>query len=486
MRKRCILSSIFILLLAVGGARGQEVSTLTLEEAIRIAQKQSPSAAAAKARLSAARLEREMLAAQKYPSFSLHGSLPGLERSINEVTQPDGSVEYIPQSRLSSTTRLGVTQRLPWTGTEIFVSSRLGRLDVFGDQDFTQWNAAPIAIGVTQPLFAFNEFQWQRRLAPIRLEVARRSYAETTAQIAEEATRHFFGAYLAQVAAETAAANVATNDTIYAIAQRRYRIGSLAEHELLQSELQLINAQDALASAEANEETAMRDLKMLLGIGRDVRLSPPTKVPSFEVNPEEAVQHAQTLRPDFAQLRLQTQQARQELARAESETGFSASITASFGLNQRGSTFEGAFRDPLNQQRLGIDFSLPIFQWGQGDARVEAAQAAVAEARAAAEEERQNLSQEVYAEAVQLRTLKKRLELAEEARRVAQERFLSAKERYMIGSMDLTDLFNAQEERDQALRTYYERLRALWTSYYHLRSLTLYDAVTGQPVSEIF
>ncbi|MEM6647605.1 MAG: TolC family protein, partial [Bacteroidota bacterium] len=55
-----------------------------------------------------------------------------------------------------------------------------------------------------------------------------------------------------------------------------------------------------------------------------------------------------------------------------------------------------------------------------------------------------------------------------------------ARNRYSIGSIDITELFNAQQAKDSARRAYIQELRSFWVSYFQLRRLTLYDFATGQ------
>ena len=67
---------------------------------------------------------------------------------------------------------------------------------------------------------------------------------------------------------------------------------------------------------------------------------------------------------------------------------------------------------------------------------------------------------------------------------VAQKRFEVAKNRYIIGKIGISDLFIAQSEKDAAVLAYVQALRTYWTSYYHLRRVTLYDFATKQELAD--
>jgi outer membrane protein TolC len=53
-----------------------------------------------------------------------------------------------------------------------------------------------------------------------------------------------------------------------------------------------------------------------------------------------------------------------------------------------------------------------------------------------------------------------------------------ARNRYLIGRIDITNLLIAQNERDSARRSYIQALRNYWLGVYNLRRLTLYDFET--------
>jgi predicted negative regulator of RcsB-dependent stress response len=45
----------------------------------------------------------------------------------------------------------------------------------------------------------------------------------------------------------------------------------------------------------------------------------------------------------------------------------------------------------------------------------------------------------------------------------------------VIGKIGVSDLYIAQNEKDQALESYVQALRSFWANYYRLRRVTLYD-----------
>lgn len=57
-----------------------------------------------------------------------------------------------------------------------------------------------------------------------------------------------------------------------------------------------------------------------------------------------------------------------------------------------------------------------------------------------------------------------------------------ARNRYTIGRIDISNLYIAQVEKDQALENYVAALRGYWDAFYRIRRITLYDFVNGAPI----
>ena len=475
------------LLLTVTSVWAQEQRILTLEESIERAKEEAPAAEIAELSLEGSRWFYRSYRSQFLPGLSLQGSTPGLFREITEVTRDDGSVRYVQASRTSSTLGLTLSQVIPFTGSEISVTSGLNRISNergdFGQQ--TQWQSRPLVIELNQPIFQYNASKWARRTEPLRYRVAQRDYAENLEGVAVDVTARFFDVYVAEIDVEIAQANAAVNDTIYTLAQGRYEIGTIAENELLESELALLNAQSALSNALIEQAEALQAFKLALDLPYDesVEIIPPDRLPVLDVDPAEAVAQARQNRAALLELELDELQAESQVAQARMQSGFSANLIASYGLNQSAETFDAAYIDPLDQQQFRVGFQVPVFRWGRGRAQVAAARANQERIQRQADLNREEIAQEVYFEALGLEQLQQQVAIAAKADTVADRRFEVAKNRYLIGRIDITDLFNAQREKDSARRAYIQTLQRFWTTYFRLRQLTLYDPVTGAPVT---
>src|SRR5262249_12721059 len=116
------------------------------------------------------------------------------------------------------------------------------------------------------PLFAFNPYRWQGRIEPLRLEQARRDYAEELESIAISAAQNFFDLLAALDQLAAARSNVTSTDTLLAATQARRAVGKVAEDALLQRRLASLNARLELQRAEIELRARTYGFRSYLGM----------------------------------------------------------------------------------------------------------------------------------------------------------------------------------------------------------------------------
>ena len=327
----------------LGQNQSEQVLVLTLEEALLLAQTNSHEARIARATYESSKWNFKAFKSSYLPALSLSGSAPGFLRSFDNIVQDNGTLSFIEQRRTFSQMNLALSQQVPLTGGTVTVESGVNYLDQQGIFDSQEWQSNPISVTLFQPLFQFNQMKWERVTEPIQFELAQKNYIEQIAQIESEISDLFFSVYDAQQSIEIASFNVAVNDTIFTLSQGRFDIGRIAENDLLQSELQLINARTELANASISYERALRDLKTALDLPYTVQIEviPPIDIPVFDVDPDEAVEVARRYRPAYLNLELQQLLADQQVEQAR-RSQRNINLTASYGLNQNSDSFSGS------------------------------------------------------------------------------------------------------------------------------------------------
>lgn len=459
----------------------QEPMRLTLRDAVARAQARGPLAVAAREARDAARARDRAFGAALLPQVALNGTVPTFNRSIIPVLQPDGSTDFRPQEQNEGNANIAITQRLPWLGGDLFVNSSLSRIDRIGTTSTRTWSATPMTVGIRQDIFRPNAQRWNNREQVLRYEAAERTYREALEEIAISTANIFFDYYTARLNLANAEANATVNDTLFTLNKGRFEVGRIGENDLLQSELALLRAQASLEGARVTHDRTLASLRLALDLPIGAPLEIIVEAPPGDIvaDTARAVAMAMRSRAQMRELELQEVQAERRVVEARRGTGFGATINAQMGLNQSSSTFAGAYRDPLEAQRFSFGLSMPLIQWGGRSAQIAATESDQRRVAVTSRFTREQIAQEAHFAVLELGQATRQLTIAAKADTVGAKRFEVAKNRYVIGRIGADNLYQAQNEKDQALLQYLQSLRGYWVAYYRLRRLTMFDFERG-------
>ena len=170
----------------ISPTRPQQASHLTLDEAIYAAQTQSIAAMVAKYTFLSSYWSYRSYRASRLPSLNLTGEVLSFDRSLRLLQDYDtGEMRYMENYNLQNTLGLSIKQNIALTGGTLRLYSSLNRLDQFAPKDSKSYYSQPITLSYTQPLFAYNQFKWDKKIAPKEYELAKRTYIEAMEDITE-------------------------------------------------------------------------------------------------------------------------------------------------------------------------------------------------------------------------------------------------------------------------------------------------------------
>ncbi len=476
-----IILLLFVVIAAFPAAAQQpELYRLTLEQVVQIAQSDAPEIQLAKTRLSNRFWSYQSFLANYRPLINLNATIPNLNRSINSIILPDGREAFIQRSLMTNQLSVSLRQDIALTGGSVFLNTGLQRLDIFATSNnpgSISYLSTPISISFVQPLFGFNSLKWDKRVEPLYYQEAKRSFSEDREETAFRVAQLFFDVLIAQLNLEAAEQEKSNADTLYEISKGRFEVGRIAEMELLQIELSVANAENALAQAMLNLQSSTEQLRNFLGIQRAVRFEmiPPTEIPAFVVDTERALQFALQNRSEIVAYERRLREAERDAARAEGETGLQVNIFGNIGLSQTAGNLSDAYRNPLNQEQINLGLQLPIADWGKQRARREVARSNLDLERMNVSQERVNFERNIILKVQQFDLVRNQVQRALRAYEVSRKRQEMTRNRYYIGKIGITDLNIAVQEQEAARRAYVSALQSFWLAYYDLRRSTLYD-----------
>jgi len=489
-RAACSLMAIMLLLVVPVAVHAQlAVKPLTLQDAIVMAQSQGASAQVARSTRDAARYRNDAFDARLLPQLFLSGNAANLIHGINPVTLADGSTQFVGQAQNQTNYSAGFSQAIPLTGGTISIGSVITRYDQFATTTTPysrQYQTTPVVIGLQQDLFKPRQIIWNERVQSLSASVAARGYLEAREDVAGSTADAFFNLYAQQMTLANAAANVSVNDTLYTLNKGRFEVGKIGENDLLKSELALLRARASVDDARLARDRAEAALRRTISYpeGQPLSIVTPDAIPTVDADPDVAVKEASKNSSTTQQNDLDDVTARRNIVQAQSNNRFNATVAASVGFNQTATALGPAYQSPLGKQSLSVGVNLPMLQWGAGRADVASARADQDRTTANNKMRRDALLEDARFSALQLQQAQRNILLAAKADTVAEKQFEVARNRYIIGKISNTDLYTAQDQKDQAILDYVQALRNYWTAYYHLRRVTLYDFVARQPLSD--
>lgn len=483
---RVVACAIFLSCTLAGGSVYSQ--PITLVEAIAQAKANSPVSRQIRYQFEAEKWRYNSNRALLLPQLSLDAQVPGYTRTINQITQPDGSILFRPQSQNFSSGVMSLSQNLLATGGTLSLNSGLSRIDLFEDQGNSPtyyWRSAPLFLSYSQPLFRINRIKWNWNQQKISYSQATRQQVEGLEDLSITVTQKYFDLLISQAQLRNAEYNRSNNDTIFRISQGRYGIGKIAENELLQVELSLMRSRNAVEQNRVWMLTAEKELRNLLGRYEEAgtfQVVLPAVVPRPDINTEAAMAEARENRSDFKTLEISENMARMNLRSAQISRRFTADLNLSVGYNQTATDLAGAFKNLQSQQSAFIGINVPLHNSGRNRSLVRLAEAELSATLEGIKNRKNVIDIEVLNQVLQLRQLQTSLTISAKADTIAQRRYEMAKNRYLIGKIDITNLTIAQQEKDDALITYLQTLQQYWLAWYGLRRATLYDFESGAKI----
>ena len=461
----------------------------TLEDVIVAAQSKSLPAMIAKYSFISSYWEFRSYKAQFLPSLNLNAGLGQYNRSLVALQDAEtGETHYVQNDNMNNWLQLSIDQNIPWTGGVISLNTYLNRFDQFSPYGSLTWNSNPVNVYLQQPIFQYNRLKWERKTEPKKYERSKKKYLEDLEDIAITATTYFFTVLRTQENLEMARRRYENTRQLYSIAQERFNIGTYTKDELLQMELQVLNAEIAVASSEVELQQAMLSLKSYLGMSDDTELTliKPQHFSNIEIDEEEAVRRSLENTTFSLDNELNLIEAEAAIAQAKAERGFSAMLTAQFGLTQTGNEFTSSYRNPMDQEIVGLTLSVPILDWRLGKGKVQMAKTQQEIVLAQVEQEVMQRRQDIYIRVVQFNAQSQQCDVSQKADAIAGERYELALQRFRNGTIGILEMNTAQNERDEASTQYIEELANYWSYYYNLRKDTLYDYIYGKDLDAEF
>jgi outer membrane protein len=476
-----IAGSIF---LAGAGVLAQ--SGLTVEQAIKIAETNSPTMK--QTRLSLIRSQENLNAqnAALKSNFSLTLNPIGYNqtRDFNELISDWNSVKTTESYGLFT-----ISQPIVWTDARVSVTNRFGYRNSFSEYSNTTTKGFTnnLSISLDQPLFTYNRTKLQLKELQLALENAQLNYAIQLLNIEKQVTQAFYYVYQQQQSLDITSQAYENMKKSYDVSRNKVDAGLSAREEVYQAELNLASAKSDFENAQVSFENAKDDFKLLIGMSLfdDIIVLPNIAVDTVSVDIAFAIDRGLANRMELRQKQISIEISEFDLIQTKAINEFRGSLGLSFGLFGDNENIGNVYANPTNNESVALSLTIPLWDWGERKSRIKATEASIESNKISLEDEENNIVINIRKVYRNLLNLLNQIEIAKKNVTNAQLTYDLNLERYKNGDLTGMDLNIFQNQLSQKQLTYTNSLISYKIELLNLKIQTLYDFEKKQSVTPV-
>lgn len=423
------------------------------------------------------------------PKISFNATPLTINRSISERYDYENNVEAYRESKtLSSNSALSLSQKVPFTGGSLTLSSNLSRIENLGDAPLTSYSTSPILVSFSQPLFAHNAYRWEKLELPVKLKLGKLKLLQAEQELNIRGTQLFFQLLKAFQMYELAQQEVCNSDTLLGTGKTQIKLNIITPDQLVELELRSANARVVRAKNEQALNDARYELNQFIG-GHLPANTNPVSFDEFSLtnlNSEDALTMAQNFNPFYLEIEQEKIELDRNLDQAKKQTGFSANLNVSFGLNQGGKTLKEAFGKPLNQQSGAVSLSFPILNWGENKDKLILARVKYETDEQKIQMRIADFEQNVYKQVAGYNLSKETVSHARKAKELALKAYQVKKQQFRLAQITLAELNQSLADMLRAREEYIGNISQCRVNLYELQRTTLYNLETKLPLTTDF
>jgi len=390
-------------------------------------------------------------------TFKTHINLnfvtPQYTETVRQFEDSTG-ISFYPVKQLNYQGNINVNQPLPTDGY-VYMRTGLSNYDDF----YTNLRSTYLntRFGFVQPIDAFygyNNIKSAFKQAELAYERSKKELKREELNIVYLVSSSFYNLLSDQKRADIARLDFDRQKEAFEISQNKYKAGLIKEVDALQMEVDLAEAQNNFDLAIVNQNSALNSFKQFIGINLNdsVSISSEFKYEVVIVDPEKAVQLAKENRLEIREQEIQIELNKLNIKKQKSVGMIQGDLTAYYekigvsgqNINTQFSTaVRNSYDDFLNRpQNYGVGFTItvPILDWGENKALVNAAKSRLKQNQLRKEEVQRNIEREVRNLVADLNSSLKRLQLLEKNIVVAEKSFEITRQRYSDGDINSQDL----------------------------------------------
>ncbi len=456
---------------------------LTVDNAINIALKNSPQIKQSKLNLDRSKESLKAQEAGLMSRFSLKVT-PfeySKDRQFNEFFSTWNTSET-----KSSYGTFSISQPIIWTDGTVSLNNRFIWQDAFSEYQDINSNTFSnrLYLSYDQPLFTYNKTKLQLNELELDYENASLAYAIQELSITRNVSEAFYNLYLQRMRVQIANDEYESQKKNYELTQNKVDAGILSKDELYQAELNMLNSQMSLQNQEVTLQDQMDQFKQIIGmdVSTDIDILGDVSYDPIDVILDKAISHGIENRMELRQREIDIENSQFSLIRTSATNEFYGNLSMSLGLVGTDEKVTKIYDTPTNNQQFSLSFDIPLFDWGQRDAQIKAAEKTIEASKLNLEDEKTNIVINIRSVYRNLQNLETQIKISEISERNAQLSYDINLERYSNGDLTSIDLQQFQSQLSEAKLNKINALISYKLEILNMKIQSLWDFQTNQPV----
>lgn len=432
-------------------------------------------------------LEYENYLKSFLPSISFELSPMSLNRSFRLLQNPvTGDYSYVNDYSNSSSAGFTISQKVGITGGSFSLSSNLGFLREFS-ADRNSFNTSPLYLSYSQPLYGEAKlYRYNKAIQNLKHELARKEFCNSMSSEQQKILSLYLRAYISKLQYEVNQQNMQTGDTLLRLAGKKLEHGIITKYEYNQIELQQLKTAQNVVTQERSYHDLLISLAMELGTDNvDVEQPDGSSLPiSMDYTMVLSLVHQNN--PQYLSVEMQRKQAEYSRLQTRNSLRFNGNVSLSFGMNQYGETLREAYRHPEQRQALAVTFSIPVFQWGINHNKRQMAENEYMASMLEIEKTEKEFENSIRTQVEGYNTCYKNYILANKTFELSREQYQLTVRKFAAGKISVYEVTSAYSSLLSSMIGYASSLQNVYSEYYALRHLALYDFVENASLENIY
>lgn len=459
---------------------------MTLEEALKIAETNSPSMK--RTRLNLVRNQENLNAqnAALKSQFSLSVNPIGFSqnREFNDLIS-----EWNTTRTAESFGQFTVAQPIIMTDARLSLNNRFGYKDSYSEytDKTTKGFSNRLSLSLDQPLFTYNRTKLQLKELELALENSKLSYAIQLLSLERQVTQAYYYVYQQQQSLDISLQAYRNMQQSHEVIRNKVEAGISRREEMFQAELNLATTRSDYENKQVTLENAKDDFKLLVGMSLfdDFIVLPGLQVDTVKVDISFAIDQGLANRMELRQREISIESSQFDLIQTKALNEFKGNLGLSVGLFGDNEKFGDVYANPTDNESVSLSLTIPLWDWGERKSRIKATEASIETAKVSLEEEENNIVLSIRKVYRNLLNLRNQIDIARQNVTNAQLTYDLNLEKYKNGDLTGMDLNIYQNQLSEKQLSYTNSLITYKLELLNLKIQTLYDFEKGIPVSPV-